>query len=72
MNDDTQDARLEDLEARIAFQEQSIETLSDALAAQQATIETLRRQLDHLSVRFRDMSDTLSNIDPSHEPPPHY
>ena len=66
------DARLAELETRVAFQEQALQELSDALA--QARMENaqvqalLRRVLDELAQARSGVS-----ADPADEPPPpHY
>ena len=65
-------ARIEELEARIAFQEQTLSELNDALGATrleaQRHADLLRRLLDELRLQRGSLHD-----DPSHEPPPpHY
>lgn len=68
----TPDDRIADLEARLAFQERSIEQLSDALAA-------ARIELDRLTLRLKRAEDQLRSGatgavgDAADEPPPpHY
>jgi SlyX protein len=63
--------RIEDLEARLAFQEKAIEELSDALAA-------ARAELDRLGLRLKRVEDQLRAAvpgvvgDAADDPPPHY
>jgi SlyX protein len=63
------EARLVDLEMRLAFQEQALAEMSDALAAGRIeaarTAELLRRALDDLQ-QLR----TLLYANPADEPPP--
>jgi len=73
MNGPSVDARLMELETRMAFQEQALTELSDALA--QARLESthtrdaLSRALDDL----RQLRGQLAESDPVLEPPPpHY
>lgn len=63
-------ARLEALETRIAFQDQTIEELNATITEQWRLIEQMRRKLDMLEEQVR--SGTYI-ADPSTEPPPpHY
>ena len=62
--------RLEELETRLAFQEQAFLELSDALAA--ARMETARSE-ERLQRALADMRHGLQPSDPGIEPPPpHY
>jgi SlyX protein len=66
------DRRFEDLESRLAFQEQALNEMSDALAM--ARSESARTQ-DLLKRALEDLKSlrTLLYADPSSEPPPpHY
>jgi len=76
MNTDL-DARLADLETRLAFQEMALNELSDALAsarseeAQGALL--LHRVLEELRQLRMTVSNTPNSADPALEPPPpHY
>ncbi len=63
MNDES---RLEALEGKLAFQEDTLRELSDALIAQQA-------RLDRLEAWIRMMAEQSGDDDASPEPPPpHY
>lgn len=72
------DARLADLETRLAFQEQALGELSDALAAarreEAQTALLLHRALDELrQMRLSLSTSPYGASDPSSEPPPpHY
>jgi SlyX protein len=63
--------RLDTLETRIAFQDQTIEELNDTITKQWQVIDSLTRKVALLEDHART---TASNIaDPRHEPPPpHY
>lgn len=63
--------RLDELESRQAFQEDSIASLHEALVAQQERITYLEKMLELLIARYREeVSDPGS---PGEEPPPpHY
>ncbi|MFK4811306.1 SlyX family protein [Devosia sp. ZW T5_3] len=62
--------RLEALETRIAFQDQTIEELNATITAQWRVIDGLTRKLTTLEEQVRSGSQIA---DPSTEaPPPHY
>lgn len=65
-------ARIDELEAKTAFQEHTIDALNEALAAQQA-------RLDDMAFKLRHVMDRVKTIEPSNiagqseeTPPPHY
>ncbi|HYW61888.1 MAG TPA: SlyX family protein [Bradyrhizobium sp.] len=62
--------RIDVLETRLAYQDETIEALNKAITAQWQQIDALTRQL----AAFRErLSDTEANAPgPSNEPPPHY
>ena len=62
--------RLEALETRIAFQDQTIEELNLTITAQWRQIDLLTRKLDQMEEQVRS---GVHIADPSTEPPPpHY
>ncbi|MBU1306724.1 MAG: SlyX family protein [Alphaproteobacteria bacterium] len=62
--------RLEALETRIAYQDQTIEELNATITAQWRQIDLLTRKLDTLEQQVRS---GVHIADPSTEPPPpHY
>ena len=62
--------RLEALETRIAFQDQTIEELNATITAQWKQIDLLTRKLSQMEEQVRSGSQIA---DPSTElPPPHY
>ena len=66
------EARLVELEARLAFQEHAIAELSDALAASRAEAA---RNAEQLRLAMQDMKQSRGDFfaDPASEPPPpHY
>ncbi len=74
-HEDMLQARVEELETRLAFQEDTLQTLSDQLAHQQDVIEQQQQQLQLLYSQLRDMRDTRSpegDSEPAMEKPPHY
>ena len=62
--------RLDTLEARLAFQDDTIETLNKTVTEQWAKIDTLARQLMALNERLREAESQIPR--PANEPPPHY
>jgi len=64
------DARLEMLETKVAFQEDTIQQLNDALVRQQARIDQLQGMLMMLADQLQSGQDEGTQmIEP---PPPHY
>ena len=65
------DERLDELESRQAFQEDTIASLNEALVAQQARIAYLEKMLELLIDRYQAMVPDAAS--PGEEPPPpHY
>lgn len=70
MTDAEQHARIDALETRIAYQDQTIEELNTALTAQWKVIDLLTKKLAMLEEQVRSGSFIA---DPATEkPPPHY
>ncbi len=63
--------RIADLEARLAFQDDTIQTLSDVLVAQQRTVDRLQAQLGLLARRQEDLQSRMEG-EGDEAPPPHY
>lgn len=61
--------RLDDLESRFAFQEETIRQLNDALVAQQARIDELETTVRQVMEQIRRGE---GDEPPAHQPPPHY
>ena len=64
-------AELATTEARLAFQDDTIQTLNDVLVAQQRTLERLQAQLALLARRQEDMQSRMDG-EGDEAPPPHY
>lgn len=64
--------RIEDLEYKLSFQEQTIEELNEALSQQQLLITKMQDQMKYVVGKVKNMGN--SNLaDASEEtPPPHY
>jgi len=63
-------ARIDSLETRLAFQDDTVETLNKTVTEQWARIDTLTRQLAKLGERLAEAETQLPP--PANEPPPHY
>jgi SlyX protein len=62
--------RIDLLETRLTFQDETIETLNKTVTAQWLKIDALTRQIAELSERLRETeTDATGAIN---EPPPHY
>lgn len=62
--------RIEDLEVRFSFQEESIEALNSQQHAQQKEIDALQREVAQLKQLLQQSSSSGNEI--IDEPPPHY
>lgn len=65
-------ARLDALEIRVAYQDQTIEELNAALAAQWQEIDRLRREMALLEAELREAAGSLGDGMAPEPPPPHY
>ena len=62
--------RIDMLETRLAFQDETIETLNKTITAQWQQIDGLTRQLAALGERLSEAEANAPG--PTNEPPPHY
>jgi SlyX protein len=62
--------RIDALETRLTFQDETIETLNKTITAQWHQIDALTRQMITLSERLRQAEAQAP--DAANEPPPHY
>ena len=62
--------RIDVLETRLAFQDETIETLNKTITAQWQQIDGLTRQLAALGERLSEAEANAPG--PANEPPPHY
>ena len=62
--------RIDALEIRLAFQDETIETLNKTITAQWQQIDALTRQLAALSERLQEAEGNAPGA--ADEPPPHY
>ena len=64
-------ARIDDLESRIAFQEDAIDKLSDVMARQEKELDQLKRMVLILSTQIRNF-DSGEEAPKANDIPPHY
>ncbi len=62
--------RINALEARLMFQDETIETLNKTITEQWGKIDALTRQFGNLSERLQEAEARAPG--PADEPPPHY
>ncbi len=62
--------RIDALESRLAYQDQTIEQLNETITAQWKQIDALTRQLAALTQRLQDAEANVPS--PANERPPHY
>ena len=62
--------RIDTLETRIAYQDDTIETLNQTITAQWKQIDALTRKIAELGERLQEAETNAPG--PTNEPPPHY
>lgn len=62
--------RIDALEMRLTYQDESIETLNQTITAQWTEIDRLTRQVAELKERLREAESNMPG--PANERPPHY
>ena len=70
MNDLT--GRLEALEIRVAYQDQTIEDLNATITAQWQELERLKRMIQRLEDQVREAEASAGGPNLPEPPPPHY
>jgi SlyX protein len=70
MGDKELSERIDALESRLAYQDQSIEQLNETITAQWKQIDALTRQLAALTERLQEAEAGAPS--PANERPPHY
>jgi|GEM_PF-671205 len=63
------EARLTELEIRLAYQEQTINDLNEVILAQQADLDLLKKSMDQLRTKLDGAEQSFG---PASERPPHY
>ncbi|MGE5158063.1 MAG: SlyX family protein [Gemmatimonas sp.] len=70
MSERSLENRIDALEARLMFQDVTIETLNETVTTQWREIDALKRQVASLSERLQEAEASLPK--PANEKPPHY
>ena len=65
------DARINELECRLTFQDDIIQSLNDVVVSQQRQIDRLQLQIAAL-VKRPDEQQSHFALEDNHTPPPHY
>lgn len=65
------DARINELESRLAFQDDTLQALNDALVAQQRLLERVQLQMAALIKRQEEVGSQFGMAE-EEAPPPHY
>ena len=66
-------SRLDELESRLAFQDDLIESLNEVVARQDREIALLTQRLSDLATKFEDLAaSSAPAAGMGDEPPPHY
>ncbi|WP_296126668.1 SlyX family protein [Pseudomonas sp. Ga0074129] len=65
------DARINELESRLAFQDDTLQALNDALVAQQRLLERVQLQMAALIKRQEEVGSQFGMAE-DEAPPPHY
>lgn len=69
MNED----RINELEVRLAHQDDLLEKLNQVVADQQQRIMDLEKLVELLTGRYRDIAESVDRLTPHQDaPPPHY
>ncbi|GAA5215425.1 SlyX family protein [Corallincola platygyrae] len=66
------DSRIDELESKLAFQEDTINQLNTVIAEQDASIRLLQRQMALLAEKFKSVQGSQIASESEETPPPHY
>lgn len=72
MNAPTDPERIDELESRVAFQDDLIESLNKVVARQDREIALLAKRLADLEGKIEDIAEASPAAGDGQEPPPHY
>ena len=65
-------ARIDALEMRVAYQDETIETLNKTITAQWQQLDALNREIVRLRDRVAEAENNLGQAAATEQPPPHY
>ncbi len=66
------DERVEKLEIKVSFQDDTIQSLSDTVARQDREIDYLKQEIDALKNKLKDINAGAVKPEEEETPPPHY
>ena len=66
------DARIAELESRVAFQEHTLNELNDVIVDQSTRIDQLTRSIEQMKSQMRSLSSNEVVSESAEPPPPHY
>jgi len=66
------EARIAELESRVAFQDSTIEELNDVVVKQQFQIDKLEKNLEMLKAQLKNLAPSPLASENEETPPPHY
>lgn len=66
------EADIEQLQMKIAFQEDAIESLNKALIDQQTQLEEMQFKIEHLLTQLKSIDHSSAQSEGPEAPPPHY
>ena len=69
---DLLEARVTELEIRIAYQDQTIADLNDVVVRQQRDMDKLRNEMEALKGRMQAATVSMIATEAEETPPPHY
>lgn len=64
--------RMDELEMRVAFQDDTIEALNGVVSRQEMRLEKLQRSLELVARRQADLAASMPGEAEDDQPPPHY
>lgn len=65
-------ARLNELETRISFQEETLQQLNDVITRQERTLQKLEREITSMRAQMKVIAPSLIADADQETPPPHY
>lgn len=66
------ETRIENLEAKVAFQDETIDVLNGEIKAHQQQLAKMRRQMELLGEKLREVQSNSGGTQELEPPPPHY